>query len=1072
MKNYTLTQFLSLGCQPSQSDTERRTILLNNILAFQNILAAFLFGIVLYFAVHPYAMWVIWAYIPFSVLSFVLAHYQKPQVAKIINVALAILYPLFGAVWFNPEGAPPMLFWVGNYYLAQISVVMLVFDYANTRERKYIYISLVLLILSYYVFPIFDDIFSFSYAIKLNYDLLYSIGILIAFTYVAGGFIYFLKISNRLNNNILKLLDETELQNQQMQAQQEELHQNMEELSAQREQLEQASGEIQHLQKVQLEALNQELNQRTEITNQVIATLELDAEGQILMCNDKFSELIQVSPEKLANTSVFNFILNANFKAELTEFFARNFTGIQFLQEEIELKTAFHKSVWISLTISPLFNTDGTIERFLAIGFSVDDIKNQQEYFRKSRENLQFYDTGLTKFTNLMRHETGQKAEDWAYALLAQLTDYLGAFQSAIYAVPQGKTQELRLLAKYCFGVEQHLPERLDFGAGIVGEVARSQEEILFYEEQVSEQLKVAGKWVRIKSVYVMPLLVAQQTEGVLILNSLENIADKSLGFLEKLAPNMAVNLAGLRDNLYIEELLHESKKINKSLQLNEETLRQSLLHLETQTIELVEREIHLKENQQMLEQKNQELEQTITTYTQELENKNQQFIRQQEELRYNTEELRLKSEKIQEFLEHETHQRLDLQSLLQQMNILIFQIDNQGNNIQFLNDCLLEITGYNSEEVSKMPLYFRELVDKRERIFLQKNLAEAIKNQMIFEQDYRLITKTKIRKRVFERGMGIYDDDGKLIHWEGILVDISNYNKLLEERQKLREHKINQIVKKQLDKLRFTEERLIHAEKLASLGQQVAGIAHEINNPISYAHNGADSLQIYWLEMKELLEKYEKLETCPAQDFGQILTQILDYKDEIEYQELKQDITEISNDVVRGTERTLEIVKSMRNFARKNTDELQETNIHESLDSTLVILKNSYKHRIEIQQNYAADLPLIRCYGGQMNQVFMNLLANAIQAIPEKGTITIKTQFLMTQNQLLIQITDTGIGMNPETQERIFEPYFTTKPINEGTGLGLPIVKEIIEHHRGKLEVESELHVGTTFGVFLPTNL
>jgi signal transduction histidine kinase len=216
--------------------------------------------------------------------------------------------------------------------------------------------------------------------------------------------------------------------------------------------------------------------------------------------------------------------------------------------------------------------------------------------------------------------------------------------------------------------------------------------------------------------------------------------------------------------------------------------------------------------------------------------------------------------------------------------------------------------------------------------------------------------------------------------------------------------------------------------------------------------------------DIMQVVAMYETLANyAPAE--AQAKLQAL--KQEVYYQDAIDEIEVLVAGIKEGAQRTTEIVRGLRVFSRLDEDVLKETNLHENIDSTLMLLHSEYKDRITIEKDYAS-LPRIECYPGKLNQVLMNLLANAIQAIEGKGTIKIATT-LEADNQVLISIADSGKGMDMATQQRIFEPFFTTKDVGEGTGLGLSIALGIVEAHRGRLTVESEVGVGTCFRLKLP---
>jgi signal transduction histidine kinase len=283
-----------------------------------------------------------------------------------------------------------------------------------------------------------------------------------------------------------------------------------------------------------------------------------------------------------------------------------------------------------------------------------------------------------------------------------------------------------------------------------------------------------------------------------------------------------------------------------------------------------------------------------------------------------------------------------------------------------------------------------------------------------------------------------------------------------------LRLNEINEELSATLENLKQTQMQLVQSEKMASLGQLTAGVAHEINNPINFVSAGIDSLAANYDDLSILLEKYTALN--PAQDNTSLLEEVERLKKDLELDYLLEEFPQLLNSIKSGASRTTEIVKSLRNFTRLDEESLKLADIHEGLDSTLVILKSQLGEQgVMVVKSYA-ELPPIQCYPGQLNQVFMNIMSNAIQAIEGEGKLYLHSR--LEEGMVLISIRDTGKGMPEEIRQRIFEPFFTTKEVGEGTGLGLSISYGIIEKHKGKIEVWSKEGEGTEFRIHLPINL
>ncbi|MBD2500199.1 hybrid sensor histidine kinase/response regulator [Anabaena azotica] len=275
---------------------------------------------------------------------------------------------------------------------------------------------------------------------------------------------------------------------------------------------------------------------------------------------------------------------------------------------------------------------------------------------------------------------------------------------------------------------------------------------------------------------------------------------------------------------------------------------------------------------------------------------------------------------------------------------------------------------------------------------------------------------------------------------------------------------------------LRRIQLRLAQEEKMSSLGQLVAGIAHEINNPVNFIYGNLIHAQNNIIDLLNLIKLYENYTVNP-------IPEIQKFSQDIELEFIKQDLPNLLSSLMMGTERVEKIVRSLRLFSRLEDAEFQLFNIHEGIDSTIIILSHRLKAsatnpEINIIKEYG-DIPLVECYAGKLNQVFMNLLANAIDALEESVinkkrdnelTIKIRTAVTDDQKSILVEIADNGVGIPLDVQQTIFEQFYTTKPLGKGTGLGLAIAHEIIvEKHGGSLEVKSTPGEGAQFLITIP---
>lgn len=255
---------------------------------------------------------------------------------------------------------------------------------------------------------------------------------------------------------------------------------------------------------------------------------------------------------------------------------------------------------------------------------------------------------------------------------------------------------------------------------------------------------------------------------------------------------------------------------------------------------------------------------------------------------------------------------------------------------------------------------------------------------------------------------------------------------------------------------LKDTQSKMLQKEKMASIGQLASGVAHEINNPVGFIKSNLGTLKKY----TDQLTNFIREQTDILKSFNKSVT--LD--EELEY--IINDIPLLVDESLDGAERVTKIVESLKSFSRVDEAGWTLANINDGLKSTLNIVMNEIKYKAELIMELGV-LPEIKCNLGQINQVFMNLLVNAAQAIETKGTITVRSR--PEGEYILIEIADTGCGIPEETRNRIFEPFFTTKPVGKGTGLGLSISYDIVKKHGGSFEVESKLGEGTTFSIRLP---
>ena len=302
----------------------------------------------------------------------------------------------------------------------------------------------------------------------------------------------------------------------------------------------------------------------------------------------------------------------------------------------------------------------------------------------------------------------------------------------------------------------------------------------------------------------------------------------------------------------------------------------------------------------------------------------------------------------------------------------------------------------------------------------------------------------------------------------------IINQNSLLEKKVSERTDELlksNESLHSAMEELKDAQIQLVDAEKMASLGQLTAGIAHEINNPINFVKSNIGPLQMDIDDLVSIIDAYKPLHDMAPEEMPEKLKEVKKLKDKIDIEYLKSEVDNLVNGIRDGAERTVEIVKGLRTFSRLDEGEIKTVNIYEGLDSTIVLLRNMLNENIIIEKDYQAD-GVIECFPGKLNQVFMNIISNAIHAIKlknerhEKNYIRIFSRNV--DGQLELHIKDTGVGMSEEVKRKIFDPFFTTKEVGEGTGLGLSIVYKIIFMHYGKIDVITSPGNGAEFVITL----
>ncbi|MEP0367274.1 MAG: ATP-binding protein [Cyclobacteriaceae bacterium] len=415
---------------------------------------------------------------------------------------------------------------------------------------------------------------------------------------------------------------------------------------------------------------------------------------------------------------------------------------------------------------------------------------------------------------------------------------------------------------------------------------------------------------------------------------------------------------------------------------------------------------------------------------------------------------------------------------LLQALFIFRPLVKLAGDNYLSANKAFQKVK--KSEEELKVNYQKQKIINKK--LYLSRKQLEE-NNKKLQESESKLLKSSEEQIKINEQLIGaqseLNDAYKKLQTSEVEIRELAD--KQLQDNEKLflAEKKIKETLKKEqkskeelnnaIESLKSAQSQLVHSEKMASLGQLTAGIAHEINNPINFISSGMVSIKMSIESLREIAEEYSRLDEDGA-DPEEVLENIRELKEDHEYEEMMEELDELIKDVNYGVTRTIEIVKGLRVFSRLDEEEVKSANVNENIDATLTLLRNKTKNRIKVSKFYEDKMHDIECYPGQLNQVFMNILNNAVQAMPDDkkdAEITIYTE--EAKNEVMVRIKDNGMGIPDDIKNRIWEPFFTTKAVGEGTGLGMSITYGIIEKHGGKIELTSEVGKGTEFAITLP---
>lgn len=403
---------------------------------------------------------------------------------------------------------------------------------------------------------------------------------------------------------------------------------------------------------------------------------------------------------------------------------------------------------------------------------------------------------------------------------------------------------------------------------------------------------------------------------------------------------------------------------------------------------------------------------------------------------------------------------REDLAEIMRALDNVIWSITPDSFETLFLNPAAEKVYGKPLFEFIEDPRQWFLTIHAEDRERVSSSLLEA-SNRGVLDLEYRIVRPDGEVRMIHDHIQAIHDEHGNTISLYGLGTDITQSrqaeNQLRESHAELQDA---------YAKLQEIQGQLLQSEKMASIGQLAAGVAHEINNPIGYVYSNLGSLQKYLNDLFMVLDAYAEVEPL-IESYSETINKIRSAKQIADLEFLREDVDALMSESREGITRVKKIVQDLKDFSHVGSEEeWQMANLHHGLDSTLNIVNNELKYKAEVIKEYGS-IPDIECLPPQLNQVFMNLFVNAAHAIEERGTIIVRSG--AGEDLVWIEIIDSGKGINPDNLKRIFDPFFTTKPVGKGTGLGLSVSYSIIQKHHGSINVESEVGKGTSFKITLP---
>ena len=381
----------------------------------------------------------------------------------------------------------------------------------------------------------------------------------------------------------------------------------------------------------------------------------------------------------------------------------------------------------------------------------------------------------------------------------------------------------------------------------------------------------------------------------------------------------------------------------------------------------------------------------------------------------------------------------------------------------------LKELLGFPDHELpNRLSTHF-DRIHPEDFAKVNLKIKRHLKEHAPFDIEYRLKTRSGEYLWFHARGQALWNAEGRAMRMAGSLSDITS-RKMSEDQLLAQNDKLQEMARSERrthQELKQAQSRMVSTAKLAGLGEMVAGVAHEINNPLSFVSNNVCVLERDLTEVTELVRLYRSLESIIGEASPAKLQEIRDLWESVDVSYTLSNLPRLLSSTRDGLRRIQQIVKDLRVFARLDESDLNEVDLNAGIESTLnIVLGHAKKKQIRIDVDLQ-KLPMVTCYPAKINQVFMNLISNAIDASFENGVIAVRT--IADSSGIRIEVEDHGTGIALEVRERIFDPFFTTKPVGVGTGLGLSISYGILQDHGGTIEVESEPGCGTKFTICLP---